>query len=279
MTTTPDFAYNWITAKNLQDSIVAYGLLDAVNTSRKRSQGEAIIEANEYLERYPIRPNSPIIIVINRRYSGVAGIVASSIGNKYNLPCLVLTYDRDLEIYGGSARAIIKGYDFKTAMDIAYIHNRKIFVKRPAGHSAAFGCSIKIDEDPEVDNVNILRELLSKLSTITDEMTLPTYRLSIIDIEPKEITYKLRDLISKYAPFGRDWEQPIFRTKSRVRRMEKRSDDKSMIMIDNAVPIIINCQFDEVADSMRNAEIEVVFSIDQNSLDDVQVTAIMHTLI
>lgn len=98
-----------------------------------------------------------ILIYFDHNYSeteSVAGLVATKLANKYEKPCLVLSYNEEKDVYFGSARGITKVLDsFKD-----WCNNLGIF-NFAQGHDNAFGVEIPLA------NLPLLNSAIDKLET------------------------------------------------------------------------------------------------------------------
>ena len=98
-----------------------------------------------------------ILIYFDHNYSekeSVAGLVATKLANKYERPCLVLSYNEEKDVYFGSARGITKVLDsFKD-----WCNNLGIF-NFAQGHDNAFGVEIPLA------NLPLLNSAIDKLET------------------------------------------------------------------------------------------------------------------
>lgn len=98
-----------------------------------------------------------ILIYFDHNYSeteSVAGLVATKLANKYEKPCLVLSYNEEKDVYFGSARGITKVLDsFKD-----WCNNLGIF-NFAQGHDNAFGVEIPLA------NLPLLNGAIDKLET------------------------------------------------------------------------------------------------------------------
>jgi len=258
-------AYNWLSATSEKKSTSAYHVLKVLNSTRRKAQANAFEQAKAYIDENPQSLKTPLVAVIDSIYSGVAGIVAQKIGELFNVPAIILTYNESRDAYGGSARSVIRGYSLFSVVKIINTLHYGILPVPPRGHDGAFGCTVNSNKLEE------FKVLLSKYSKITDEMTSPTYGLHVIDVIPEEITKELKEEIAKYSPFGKEWELPIFRTKSRIRRTNSRYG-KTIINIDHAVEMVYTGEFDDIAE--LNGELVFIFTIDIYNTNGVKCTII-----
>ncbi len=134
-------------------------------------------------------------------HSGVIGIVASRLVDKFHLPTVLLT-----KIEGkakGSARSI-NNFDIHTALK-----DCESLLVEFGGHKHAAGLSL------DIKNIDEFRKQFDQIAqnTITPEMLIPEL---LIDAELKfnELSPNFFKIINKFAPFGFFNSKPLFYTKN-----------------------------------------------------------------
>ncbi len=167
--------------------------LIAKNNERKRMQAEAIdlIDPGDIDDHF-------ILTEIDRRFEGVAGIIAGRLKDEHNVPAIVFTGKGD-ELKG-SGRSIDR-VDLYTALDSA-----ADCLIQFGGHEKACGLSVRREDLPELKEK--LRAYMKKLTG--EDMSLldstPEH-----DIAPAvaEVGYDLYDQLKCLAPFGMGNEMPV----------------------------------------------------------------------
>jgi single-stranded-DNA-specific exonuclease len=131
--------------------------------------------------------------------SGVVGIVASKIVERFGRPAILLSVDENLSLCSGSARSI-EAFDITEALrqccDV---------LDRCGGHAFAAGLSLKMDKLSDFD---------AKINSIAQDLIKPEDMIPrvVVDaqVDPGELT---RDMVSELAmlePFGHGNPDPLF---------------------------------------------------------------------
>ncbi|MCX7879567.1 MAG: single-stranded-DNA-specific exonuclease RecJ [Ignavibacteria bacterium] len=155
---------------------------------------EAIPLAEDFLAKQPRRC---IILHKENWHSGVIGIVASRLVDKYHLPTILLT--SMYNFVKGSARSIIN-FDIHSALKKC-----SHLLEEFGGHKHAAGLSLK----PE--NLDAFVECFDKVSHqyITPEMLQPELLIDA-EINLSELSPRFFQLLQKFAPFGFENNRPLF---------------------------------------------------------------------
>lgn len=141
------------------------------------------------------KPELPIVIAAEGWHQGVAGIVASRLCERFNLPTVVICLDG--ENGRGSCRSV-DGFSIFTALESA-----SELLEDFGGHELAAGLEIRRE------NIEALRSRLAEayLACQVSESAL------MIDAELRTSEFLSLDSVmglKKLEPFGRENEQPIF---------------------------------------------------------------------
>lgn len=148
----------------------------------------ASVRSQETLDKIIVLYNSEI-------HESIAGIVAGKVKEEFNHPTIVITKSEDGA--KGSGRSI-KPYNMFEAL----FEHGDLFNKF-GGHSMAAGFSIDEDKIP------VLREKLNESCKLQDEDFELKYEVyDILDFS--QITLKLENEISWFAPFGKANRMPMF---------------------------------------------------------------------
>lgn len=185
---------NPITANNLAITLNNY------NTQRKDIEFRVLEEAFLKVEK-DLQPDDSFIFVSgNNWHTGVIGIIAGRIKERYNIPVCVATIDEN-KIANGSARSIPE-IDIGTAI----IKAKELgILTEGGGHVMAAGFTLHQDNIPKFKE--FLKEYISN-STNSQKIT-PVLKIdSIIDITG--ITHELTSKLSILEPFGTANEEPRF---------------------------------------------------------------------
>ena len=185
------------------DAKIAAGLaeeLDSLNKERQSLVSTMTKEAEAIVsEMYG--DTVPLVFVIAKEgwNSGVVGIVASRLTEKYYRPSIVLSIDSEAGIAKGSARSI-EGFNMYEELT----KNASI-LPNYGGHPMAAGMSLP------VENVALLRDNLnSQAETIlTGEQLIP--KLSIdVPLTLSEIDVSVLEALDLLRPFGMAFEKPMY---------------------------------------------------------------------
>jgi single-stranded-DNA-specific exonuclease len=185
---------NPLTAENLATR------LNNFNTERKDIEAAVLSEAFEIIAR-EIKPDDNFIFIAGKNWhTGVIGIIAGRIKERYSLPTLVATVDGN-GIANGSGRSIPE-IDLGSA--IIKAKEQGILIEG-GGHSMAAGFTLRIERAGEFKE--FLRGYIEK--STSSRKIVPVLRIdSVIDIAGIN-----NDLVNKLAvlePFGTANEEPRF---------------------------------------------------------------------
>ncbi|MFC2170563.1 single-stranded-DNA-specific exonuclease RecJ [Calditrichota bacterium] len=193
-------AVELLITSNLQKALHLAAELEKDNRTRKQIDSNTLDEAIDQVEEYfdPLIHNS-IVIAREQWHSGVIGIVASRLIEKYYRPTVMITIEDG--VGKGSARSI-PGFDLYEAM-----RECEDLLLQFGGHTYAAGLTIKAEKIDE------FRQRFDEVAT---------KRLGETDLHPKldiDAELNLADIdddffnsLSKFEPFGPRNPQPVFVT-------------------------------------------------------------------
>ncbi|MDQ0214590.1 single-stranded-DNA-specific exonuclease [Oikeobacillus pervagus] len=166
--------------------------IDQINKERQAIVQKITEEAIEMVEsQFPLEENSVLVIGKEGWNSGVIGIVASRLVEKYYRPTIVLSYDVEAGLAKGSARSIA-GFDlFKN------LSSCRELLPHFGGHPMAAGMTLNIHDVEE------LRERLNRLASeqLSDEDFIPLTELDA-SIELEDVQLSTIEELQLLAPFG-----------------------------------------------------------------------------
>ncbi len=174
--------------------------LNQGNIQRRELDRQIMSEVMETIENNDNLKNSKILILHSEKWhSGVSGIIASRLVEKYYKPAILLTTVDGIAT--GSARSIpgINLFElFKSCSDILIDYG---------GHAAAAGISL------ELNNVDTLIERLKNYisSNYDDDIFIPSINIDA-SINFKDITPKFLKYLNMFTPFGPQNTKPVFMT-------------------------------------------------------------------
>ncbi len=178
--------------------------LNQGNIQRRELDRQIMSEVIETIENNDNLKNSKILILHSEKWhSGVSGIIASRLVEKYYKPAIMLTTVDGIAT--GSARSIpgINLFElFKSCSDILIDYG---------GHAAAAGISL------ELNNVDTLIERLKNYisSNYKDDIFIQSINIDA-SINFKDITPKFLKYLNMLTPFGPQNTKPVFMTENIV---------------------------------------------------------------
>lgn len=170
--------------------------LDGFNSIRQETEADIIREAVEQIENNDVLKYSKVLVVDgNNWHSGVIGIVASKLVERYGKPAVVIAKDGS-GVAKGSCRSI-EGFSLFDALS----ESGDILV-RFGGHTLAAGFSV-VDENIE--------ELRKRLNLYADKLPsfYPVLKLDC-KLNPATINMEFIESLSSLEPFGAENPQPLF---------------------------------------------------------------------
>lgn len=162
---------------------------------RMTEEAEALISQDEYLDKRPI-----LVLYNPSWHSGVMGIVAARIAERYHRPTIILTKMGDTLVGSGRASSPVNLY--------AAIESCRDLLINFGGHKYAAGLTIKEDLLPQ------LRRRLEQylLGQHYDDVGAQTAIKVDAVLRIEDITLELEQELSRLAPFGLKNDSPIFAT-------------------------------------------------------------------
>ena len=175
--------------------------LDRINRTRQLKLDEILVETEKKIEIKKLYKNKVIILSSEKWSTGLIGLVAGKIVEKYNRPTLI--FEKGIKFSKGSMRSID---NFNT---VEMLEKAKSLIENFGGHAKAAGLTIK--------NEN-LKKLNKKLLEIADKyLTEEDLEIKInIDAEIKldEIDLNLIRKLIYLEPFGLGNPRPVFIVKN-----------------------------------------------------------------
>lgn len=169
-----------------------------LNDLRKNMTTENVEKAMRLIEETDLNKDKILVVLLPDCHESIAGIIAGRVREKYNRPTLILTEAENC--VKGSGRSI-EQYNM-----VAELQNcRELFLKM-GGHPMAAGLSML----PE--NVEVLREVLNRNTTLTEEMLIPKVTIDI-HLPLGYVTESLIQELKQLEPFGKGNEKPLFAEK------------------------------------------------------------------
>ncbi|WP_428909238.1 single-stranded-DNA-specific exonuclease RecJ [Niallia sp. Krafla_26] len=172
--------------------------IEQLNQDRKQLVNAITEEAIQLVEEhFPISENTCIIVGKEGWNSGVIGIVASKLVEKYYRPTIVLSYDLEKGLAKGSARSI-EGFDlFKN------LSTCRDLLPHFGGHTMAAGMTLKLTD---VDDLRNRMNILANEQLKEEDLTPITYIDAEVNIE--DISIEVVEEMNRLAPYGTDNPKP-----------------------------------------------------------------------
>ncbi len=203
-------ALKLLLCKKIEHTIDLTEQIRTINAMRQEEDKKTTEEALIQIKKKEEELFSSTLVHNDNWHSGVLGIVASRLIEKYYRPTIVLT-KRD-EYYIGSARSI-KGFDVYKALKKC-----SCLLEKYGGHKYAAG--LKIHES----KLELFRNEFEKISlkNISENQKKMTYTYDI-EISLNDLDIKFLKIIEEMGPFGPNNLKPIFCTKECVSTLQTRS--------------------------------------------------------
>lgn len=178
-------------------------LIEQTNSKRMQLLEQTTAQAEELIFKQNSKSDKILLIQNSAWSTGIMGLVASRIAQKYHRPTLVGTFED--EIITGSGRSI-PSYPLINGLDSV----AKYFV-RYGGHEQAAGFTIK-----QKDWKPMVEQLKKNVATaLTDEQLIKTVKIDAI-LEDKDLEYASVRELNKLEPFGMGNPTPIFALRAKV---------------------------------------------------------------
>ena len=170
--------------------------IDHANLERQETESTIFAQVEEYLDRYPAQRNDRVLVVAGKQWhSGVIGIVASRLVERYGRPSIVISLE-DGSVAKGSGRSV-DGFSLYEAL--CYAGETLV---QYGGHTLAAGFSVlpeKID--------NFRRKINEYAATVGDIS--PSINIDC-RLNPAHISVHILDALQDLEPFGAGNPAPMF---------------------------------------------------------------------
>jgi len=243
-----------------------------LNNMRKKKQTEKFLEATKFLEqvRGTVFDQEYIKVVVISDGDGVTGIVANDIAIKHNTSCFICTSSGD-ELFSCSGRNGGTGVNLMRVVegvrnednDIIHMQNG---LPMMGGHHGAMGMTIH--KSQIVKFINRFNEKVESIST--NEPPKINNREDVVLYSIYDIDDELMGDVMKLKPFGRDWEQPIFKLTCIVKQVKRIGKHALLYIVDPALSGgALKCFMPNVGDTLFN---ELSNMRDESNIINIRVT-------
>ncbi len=193
-----DKAVELLMSDSLEKAVEIATDLDAINRQRQElvltitEEAIAMVEETFPISQWPI-----IVIGKSGWNSGVVGIVASKLVERYAHPAIVISLDEAKNEAKGSARSV-EGYNLYQQL----LEQEKL-LSRFGGHPMAAGLSLRME------NLDAFREAINHEAKINVDPAIFVSKIAIdCKVKLADITVKTIQLLDRLAPFGRGNPRP-----------------------------------------------------------------------
>ncbi len=170
--------------------------INEANQKRQSIEADILSQVEQQLADNPKIRYSPVIVADGKGWhTGVIGIVAARIAEKYSKPCIIISRNDD-GTARGSGRSI-EGFSLYDA-----IKNSEYLLNHFGGHTLAAGL--------ELDECNI-ETFRKEVNEYAFKAEMP-YQVQNIDLRlnPQHISLDILEAVSSLEPFGAGNPQPVF---------------------------------------------------------------------
>jgi single-stranded-DNA-specific exonuclease len=265
----PDIAVKLLTTDNEDEAKEIAKMLSELNSERQSRERDIMVEAETYIAHHINLETEKVLLVVGKDWhTGIIGIVASKLSEKYSRPTVILNIENGMA--KGSARSIDGISIFKV------LNTFKDLFEKFGGHDQAAGLSLKSD------NVAVLKQALITYG----KEHLPSYRLKIkktVDGElfPKMVSHKLLDEIEELKPFGVGNPRPQFIFKNLIiedfKRLGKQQNHLKL-MVNDGVRVYDAMAFNQGELSQyfrRNDRVHMLLYLEKNNFMGVETIQFM----
>jgi single-stranded-DNA-specific exonuclease len=183
-------AVRLLITRNYQQAVKIARELEMENRRRKEIDNKTLNEALDKIQReYDPERHKVIVLARESWHSGVIGIVASRLTDRFYRPTVMITIEDG--IGKGSARSI-PGFDLYSA-----IRECSDLLEQYGGHKYAAGLTIR------ADRIHEFRERFNEVAsrTLQPDELIPKLNIDA-EIELKSITPQVVKTLKQFAPFG-----------------------------------------------------------------------------
>jgi len=187
-------AVNLLLENDYESALLKAKEIDSQNAERQSIEQQIVHEAYITIEQNGYNYDKVIVVAGIAWHSGIIGIVASRIVEKYGKPCIILSIDGEMAV--GSGRSISGFSLFDCICSVKHL------TEKFGGHELAAGVSLK------VSNIDEFRRAINKYAS-NMEMPFLTIKLDC-KLNPVAIDVNLVKALDALAPFGAGNSTPIF---------------------------------------------------------------------
>ena len=219
----PSIAVNMLLERDYFKALEIAKQLSALNTERQLQEREIMESAERFIQTKIDLDTEKILLVVGSNWhTGIIGIVASKLSDKYSRPTVILNSD------GITAKGSARSIEGISIYDVLY--RFKHLFDKFGGHEQAAGLSLN------ADNIEALRLGLKAYSIehLRNYMLISKERVDGL-LEPQMVTHQLVETIEQLKPFGMGNPKPQFVFNNLVIE-----DYKALGKLQNHLKLIVN---------------------------------------
>lgn len=229
--------------------------LDKINRERQDKLDKILKEAEDKILKDGLDKKKIILLGDEKWPSGLIGLVAGKMMEKYSRPCLV--FEKGEEFSKGSARSI-ENYNI-----IEVLEETSELLASFGGHAKAAGLTIENKH---------LAALYDKLLQIADKRLAEEDLLPKITIDTKltlkDLNLGLFEKIKKLEPFGLGNPRPVFAIeKVQPENLRTIGQDGKHLKFNIAEASVIGFNFGHLISDIQNKNINLAFTLDEDAWD------------
>lgn len=211
-------AFELLTTQSSARAAALASELNAENSLRRQVEDEITSAAMKQLEGFDFVNRRAIVLAGDGWNSGVVGLAASRMVERFNYPTVMISLDGDVGV--GSCRSI-PGVDIFRALSAVSEH-----LVRFGGHAQAAGLTI------ERDRIGVFSDALTEYlrENIPPDTYIPVTEYDT-DAQFSELDAGFVTLMEAFAPTGMGNPSPVFRTQASVSEVRRIGRDGSHLSI------------------------------------------------
>lgn len=227
----PYAALSFLLSSDMQSANFFLQQLSNDNEERKSVEKDMVIKANELANQQFSEGRLGLTLLLEEGHSGVQGIVASRIVEKYGRPTVVCTPANNPDHLVASARSV-PGIHIRDALQTIADQQADILV-RFGGHVGAAGMTLHKKALPMFE---LLFDEAIRSQALAAKVNLHPKVFTDGPLEPEWVNLETHSLLSQLEPFGREFESPLFDGHFIVRDFKRIGADKTHVSLMLALP-------------------------------------------
>lgn len=220
---------NFLLAKSFDEAGPYAQLLWQQNEMRKSIQKELVQDALKIAENQVLQGRTSLVIHLEAGHAGVHGIAASRIKDAYGRPTVILSPKlNETEVLTGSCRSIDEVH-IRDVLQSIHCNYPELLIKF-GGHKAAAGLTLLLKD------LDVFSHAFEE--AVHDNLRgkpVGPYLLSDGPLN-EVIDINLVKLLKTLAPFGREFDEPLFEARAYVRQVRRFGQKLNHLELKLALP-------------------------------------------